>query len=693
MFRINEVIRFEGSLCRILAFHRQDIVWIPIENSVEFPSLVSMGELIRAIDNELLKREDDPFSYLAYETPEEGSTAKLKRDKNYALIRPLVQDENFFMPEVRIAFINHAISEKIACKQTLYRLLRRYWQRGQTVNALLPDYKNSGGRGKKRRATNKKLGRPRKFQPGIGAIVDEHIERLFRRTIEKHMLTKKKHSFVYSYRKFTEIFNTYHPDVPESEIPTIWQMKHFYKREYEVVEQIEKRVLEIDYNKDIRPLHGTANTHVLGPGSRFEIDATIADIYLVSDSVRRNIVGRPIVYMVIDVFSRMVAGFYIGFENPSYVAALQALSIAMTDKVELCKRYGFEIESKDWPVVGLPDAILADRGELLGYQIEALESCFSVRIENSPPYRGDAKGIVERSFKTMQAEFKPFAPGVVEGTKVKKYGGSDYRLDACMTVREFTEIIIASILHRNRYHPLEKYDRDVDMPANLPMTPLSIWNWGLQYRTGRLRTVSEDALRISLLPRTKATFSAFGACIFGVYYSSKEILKSGWMHRIKGSKRPHSLEAAYDPCNAERIYIFPNSKSNETWLCRLTERSREFTGASFWDVWRITAEQKAAIAESKLQERKRRQELDQLIEEKIKLAKKLQPESSGVPSTARIRAIRGNRSREKEKERKTMAALQNKKGKATSAKVVPLSDPSEDYKYPDMVNELFEEDD
>ncbi|WP_270825939.1 hypothetical protein [Aeromonas sp. QDB68] len=105
-------------------------------------------------------------------------------------------------------------------------------------------------------------------------------------------------------------------------------MKHFFKREYSQVEKLKKRISKIDYNKDIRPLLATANTQALGPGSRYEIDATIADIYLVSDSDRQNIVGRPIVYMVIDVFSRMVAGFYIGFENPSYVAAMQTLSMA-----------------------------------------------------------------------------------------------------------------------------------------------------------------------------------------------------------------------------------------------------------------------------------------------------------------------------------------------------------------------------
>ena len=111
----------------------------------------------------------------------------------------------------------------------------------------------------------------------------------------------------------------------------------------------------------------------MGPGSRYQIDATIADIYLISDSDRACIIGRPTVYFMIDEFSRMVTGMYVGLENPSYVTSMQVLRIAMCDKVEYCKNFGREIRSEDWPCIGLPEAILADRGELLGHQIEHLE--------------------------------------------------------------------------------------------------------------------------------------------------------------------------------------------------------------------------------------------------------------------------------------------------------------------------------
>jgi hypothetical protein len=365
------------------------------------------------------------------------------------------------------------------------------------------------------------------------------------------------------------------------------------------------------------------------------------------------------------------------------------LAMAMTNKVAYCQQYGFDIEEADWPVTGLPDAILADRGELLGHQIESLESSFSVRIENTPPYRGDAKGVVERYFRTVQADFKPFAPGVVTENTVRRRGGKDYRLDAVLTVHEFKEIIIESVFFHNRFHVLNKYDRSIDMPADLEMTPLSLWNWGIQNRTGRLRIASEDALRVSLFPRVKGTFSELGLCIFGLYYTSQEMIKRGWLHRGKGISKPEAFAVAYDPAVADVVYLLPMKNSIEYRLCSLTDRSREFRGCSFWDVWQTQAIQKASIAKSKLVADARKRELEDRIAAKIKNAQAQHPETDVLPKAKRIAAIRKNRQQAKDQERQTTTGLHDTN---KSAEVVPLAQQPEDYSYPNFVEELFGDD-
>ncbi len=694
MFRINEVLAYEDNKYRILDVFPDTVVWISIDDKKAFPSLIEVAELRLAIDDELLKREPDPYSDLALQSPEEGTIAREKRDKNHQLIKPLIDSHEYYLPKSRSAIINKIIAEQGSTKQTLYRLARQYWQRGQTANALIPDYKNSGAKGKKRVAKEAKLGRPRVHMPGTGVNIDEFIARLFRIAIDKYLLTDKGYSFPYAHRRFKDAYETYFPDVPEEEIPTNWQMNHFYKREYTQVEKVEKRSNKIEFNKDIRPLHSTENTQVLGPGSRFEIDATIADIYVVSDSDRSQIVGRPVVYLVKDVFSRMVAGFYVGFENPSYVAAMQALSMAMTDKVDICKQYGFDIDEQDWPVIGLPDAILADRGELLGHQIESLENSFSVRIENTPPYRGEAKGIIERSFKTLQADFTPFVPGFVTGTKIKKRGDKDYRLDAKISVREFKEIILSSILYHNQYATLKKYDRDADMPADLPFVPLYLWNWGLQHRTGRLRSASEEVLKICLMPRVKATLSDLGIRAFGVYYTSPKVIQSGWLHRSSEAVRPSSVEAAYDPASADHIYIFPKKNSTEFWICKLAERSREFIGCSFWHVWSIQDQQKKSMAKADQLSEQKKREHERFIQEKIEAAKDKAPDTSCLTNAERIRAINDNKRKEKEKERRETAYRPPARDGEQPAELHHIAGPEAgELSYPDHINELFDDED
>jgi len=690
MFRVNEVLEYNGQLFRVLSVLSEEVVWIKIDDPKALPSLVLTRELIKGLDDEALKRAVDPFAELALETPERGSATQKRRNRNHDLIQPIVTDSLFYEPTIRASRIKEVLASQKISKPTLYTLIRRYWQQGQTPNALLPNYKNSGGKGKKRKPTTKKLGRPRKYTPGVGAVIDDEVERLFRMTIDRHWLKDTEISFSYLHRRFKDRYEEYYPDTPEEDIPSKWQMLHFYKREYTRPESLKKRTDSIKYNKDVRPLDSTANTNVLGPGSRYEIDATIADVYLVSDSERANIVGRPVVYLVKDVFSRMVAGFYVGFENASYAAAIQALTTAMTDKAELCAEYGIDISNDEWPTIGLPDAILADRGELLGHQIESLESNFSIRIENTPPYRGDAKGIVERHFGTLQADFKPFAPGVVGKTMIRKHGGRDHRLDSKLSVRDFKRIILSSIRMHNSYHILDKYDREPDMPPDLEMTPLSLWNWGIQHRTGRLRAASEEAIRISLLPRTKATVSELGISVFGVYYTSKEVLEQGWLHRSKEVRRPQGLQAAYDPASADTIYLFPNPDSNEHWTCRLTQRSREFNGASFWDVWQIKNAQKKAIAKGKLREDEARRKHERFVQDTISKAIQRAPSTNGVSNTERIREIRTNRENEKKDERQQRSQKNRQKPKQAKANPIPFKGTeTEDYSYPDLTDEIF----
>lgn len=691
MYQVNEVLSLEGINYRILRVLRLEIVWIELENKRAFPVIESLHAIEQLVNDQKLIRVDDPYAYLSQEDPSPGSKASEIRDKYFKIIFPLINEPLFYLPNVRAKIVNEILEIEDISKPYIYHMARRYWQRGQVPNALLPDYRNSGGKGKRRLAKDKKLGRPRVHSAGTGALIDEATEKLFRIVIDKYLLTSdSEFSLPFAHRRLKLLYEHYFPETPESEKPTKWQFKHFYDREYAFEEKILKKTPSQIFKKDVRPLSSTATAHAQGPGSRFEIDATIADIILVSDTDRNQPVGRPIVYIVADVFTRFIAGWYLGFENPSYVAAIQSLYIAMTDKNKILSRLGINCQDFDWPTAGLPEAILADRGELLGHQIEGLESSFLIRIENTPPHRGDAKGIVERNFRSLQAEFKPFAPGVVSGTTVKKRGGKNYWLDGKLTVSEFMEITVSSIIMHNFVDPMEKYDRSEDMPVELPSIPIDLWNWGLQNRTGRLRKADSDSLRITLLPREQATTSEKGICIFGLYYSSPEIMTSGWLYRTKNSNRPEKVTVAYDPNVADEVYLFFKPNSREYWICKLTDLSREYRNSSFWQVWRKQDAKKKALSQQKLAADKVRAIHEERIETIINSAIKDTPAPT-ASNSERMNNVSKARVEQLEKERLLRRPSSPKSGE--SAKVVTLSGHAEDDEYPDYEDDLFDKGD
>jgi len=694
MLRTNEILNHGGVLYRVLKLNEECLVWIDINSQTAKPTVVFTNEIVDAIESGTLLREEDPFAHLAITAVEEGSVAQIKRDRGYEHIKGLVNDPEHLDKKTRSKKILEICNSSGATKATVYKLLRRYWQRGQIPNALLPDYKNSGGKGKKRTGLSTKLGRPRKYTPGIGAIVDANVERLFRRVIERHILTTKGTSFPYAHRRFVELYVNAYPEIPRYEVPSLEQMRYFFNREYGIHNTLKNRINAIQYNKDVAPLTSTVNTNAIGPASRIEIDATIADIFLVSDHDPNKIIGRPTVYTVKDTFSRLFAGYYIGFQNPSYATAILALASAMLGKVEHCKQFGFEITSEQWPAIGIPGAILADRGELLGHQIETLENGFSVRIENTPSFRADAKGIVERSFRTLQEEFKPFAPGVVDGPISKKRGGNDYRLDAALNVSEFTKIILSSILYYNQFSVVKDYDRSADMPDDLPTIPLHIWNWGINNRTGGIRNVSEEQLKIGLLPRTTATVSNLGICIFGVYYTSAELLKSGWLQRSKEIVRPKGLIAAYDPASTDRIYLFPTKNLSDYWICRLASRSRQYEGKSFWDVWNSKTTQKKTTARFLGLSEEKRIEHENLVTKIIEGANSRLDKHVQKDKARRIKSIRSNKIEARGKEMNVPFLPQKKTGN-NQATIIPFKEEQqkEDYKFPQYFDELYNNED
>ena len=141
MWQINEVVKFDESHYRVLFFQSGEIIWIHMEEAKGVPSLVLEEQLSQWIDEKRLFRSSDPFEYLKSLEPPVNSVAFEKRDQAYRIIEPIVYDTGCFDEEIRAKRIRLVEQTNIVTKATIYKYLRRYWQRGQIPNALLLDYR------------------------------------------------------------------------------------------------------------------------------------------------------------------------------------------------------------------------------------------------------------------------------------------------------------------------------------------------------------------------------------------------------------------------------------------------------------------------------------------------------------------------------------------------------------------------
>lgn len=693
MLPVNQTYQAEEKRFRVLWCDAKTVIWIDIDTQKGFPEVVPLAELEEKVMDGLVSPIEDPYLELTMRQVDESSIEGQKREEVWKMLGDHLDDLDLYTRKGRGQLVSTVMQKHKITKQTVYRFLRRYWQRGMCRNAFLPDYVNSGAKGKRRAPAKIKLGRPREVLQGVGSNITPDLERIFRQVIESRLLKVNHPPVSDAYAACLNMIIAAYPKRPKHDLPTLRQFRYFYRSNYNETLVLRRQNTAIDYAKDMRPLLRTSTAEVLGPGHRYQIDATIADIYLVSDIDRSLIVGRPVIYMVIDVFSRMVTGVYIGFEGPSWVSAMVALANTVMDKVEYCRQFDIEIDHDNWPVRGLPAVLLADKGELNGSKVEAFAEGCGVRIENATARRGDAKGIVERYFRTVQEEFKPHVPGVVTSQISRKRGGSDYRLDATLSVDDFTKLILEGVIYHNNFRVIQGYDRPLGMPPEIPSTPVHLWNWGLQHLTGKLRAAPEDLVRINLLPHDFATVSELGIRLFGCFYSCPEVVKEGWFHRHNGN-RPAKVLVAYDPRIADHIYLRPDNNLKHYWVCDLMDRSRRFRGMTFWDVDLILKAERRADTNATARAQVEKGELLKKIEAITTAAENNSPTKAGIRKKDLGSQVRENKQAAKQQERRKTAFKVNRPKQDQPAEVVPLhGNKPQDYGYPDKLDILFGDDD
>lgn len=484
------------------------------------------------------------------------------QEKRFEIVKPLIEaDECIYNKSLRNKlFVQIAETYDLSTK-TVSRLYFAFLAKGE--KGLLPQ---------KRKREKKK---------------DENIDVDMRKAISKYYYSPRKYSLRMAYESYLMDHWCSEDGTLALDYPPFSRFLRNYRNTKDEYRKIISREGIGEYQRNYRPLLGKTED-VASKCGVFEIDATVADIHLVSKYSRKPI-GRPVVYLAVDVVSRLITGVHVGLDTNAD-AALLCMRSMVENKVDLCKEYGIDIATEQWPSIGLPSVLLTDRGtEFVGKRVKELCRLFDMEITNLPAYRPDLKGCVEKAFDCIQRRYKTLLKG--KGTieqQTTREGRVLVQSEACFDLFEFTQILLRCILYYNSSQIQSCGILPELIAAGVPPTPCLVWKWLSENGLSATINADSDTLSMMLLPRSEGSITRQGLLFNGLRYDcpTKDFTKRYVAAGIGGYEK---VCVAYDTSNVGYIYLLENDKY---YRFELTTASIAFTNVSFDEIRLMQKEEK-----------------------------------------------------------------------------------------------------
>ena len=650
----NQVVldRTDNSSFRVLwiSSDREEAYWICLTNGRQIPVKLPVATVEEGLQSGRYALIMDTYSN---RDPHPGETAIRRRDQAWNLISGIVGKEPaVYRLHERSSLLKEASFQTGTKVTNIYKYLARYWKGGMKADALLPFYENCGKASNPYDGKCQRRGKKKVAGAQGKNLTPEDIQHFTDAILTWYMGTKKL-SLEKVYKNMLKTFyiakdeNGFPVELDPDLVPSRAQFFYWHQKNKDVLAEKKSREGKKNYPLKSRASIEKTETFLSGPCASSQIDATIADIFLVSQSNREKIVGRPTMYFLMDSFTRIVLGMHITLESPSWESACMCILNALEDKVEFCAKYGIAISAEDWPCHHVPSVLVGDRGEMESVAADLLVNQLNMRIENLPPYRGDLKGIIEQHFHLINVDMAH-----LPGKMGKDYGDrctEDYRLNARLTLNEFIAIIIHYVLQYNNYHYMEGYGKTMQMrQMGIKPIPRDLWNFGMKYLSGVQRTLSKAAVRYAILPAEKASITDHGILFRGLFYGCDQGFREHWFDSAKVNGR-EAITISYDPRDASFIYFKP-SHNIEPVECFLLDSNKISGQFSAVEIKQMQDAEHAERESYRSTEDLQSSITDHRVEEIINKAVAAFPEKTQMSNHQRVSDIKANRKEEIEKQ-------------------------------------------
>lgn len=502
--------------------------------------------------------------------------------KRFEIIKPILDNSG------NIELVKEISKESKKSIATLYRWVKLYKDYG-TISAILGKPK-TGGKGRSR------------LEPEQDEIIKKYIKSTY--------LNSSRTSIKKTIRLI--IAECYDKNIQPPHSNTIRsRIKNLSEEEV-----MKKRIGIKEAGYKFNPLKGNfpGADH---PLSVVQIDHTKVDIILV-DEYYRKAYKRPWITVAIDVYSRMVVGFYLSFDTPGALGTGLCIAHSILPKEIWLEKIGIKAE---WPCWGFMNTIHVDNAkEFRGNMLKMACTNYNISLEFRPVATPHFGGHIERLLGTFSKEIHNLPGTTFSSPELRKNYDSEGR--ASLTLSEFEKWLT---LYITKIYNVKEH-------SALGMSPLNKYKEGIigtreNPGIGIIpRVFNERKLRLDFMPFEERTVQEYGVLIDHITYYH-DVLRRFIHSKTDNTKNKFIFRR--DPRDISVIYFYdPELKE----YFDIPYRDTSLPSISIWefnDVIRTLKKNKTPINERNIFNTYR--EMDDIEKKAIRETKKRKQEIKNLP--------------------------------------------------------------
>ncbi len=490
-----------------------------------------------------------------------------KRDKQWQWIEQLVllpMPELLNLDRLREHAIKVQVAHGLPSYEPVIRALRCYWLWGRCKNALLPRYDKSNVIGQPK-FTTKRTGRPAIDTPveEQGIVCTRAVRRILR-TAWMEYVVKQQHSAEVAYHMMLAKHFTHSGSdelLPLAQLPTEQQFNRHGPASDPAKKSSRVQRGQNDYDRNRRPLTGSARDGLAAAGIVCLIDSTHEDASLVATKSRLQPTATCYSTQVVENYTGYIFGVHIGYERRSQMTALLAIANAATPKEDFALPYGIELKPNEWLHYAFT-RVTGDNGDIKGEIGFAALSTSEVTTEFCASLAAERKGLVEASQKSVASKAAHITTGSRKGRRHKR-GEPDPAKRAAINYHEHVAQNIRAILFLNNHQRVAHLLTDEMRADGVKPFRRDIFLW--MRKTGYVKTEapSFDNIRPFCYPRVKCTVYRDGIYVEDPTAERKRYV-NGLVYNSTALKDTGALDLGNKGFDAE-LLINPNALAS-AWI-------------------------------------------------------------------------------------------------------------------------------